>query len=415
MVSRQLTDWLEHPDWVRRLNLFAAAVGGAQHLVHLDADELLEVAVLTTSLSDFGDELGWAEGYRRLLAALDGPAELTVLGRLSARAEVLRCLQTRLRLVEIWNREPTIRCKPIEAPLFILGPPRTGTSILLELLALDSGLRPVYAHEAHHPLGPIDTGPATVLERSEPEQEFWSDIHPDFITMHELRADLPCECVHFVQPEFRSWHWTMMHNLDTQTNVSPDSEAAIYAFHRAFLQTLAHFDNEPRRFLLKTPAHLGFLPMLFATYPDALVVHTHRDPVKFVGSSANLTGVLRWMRSDAVDMSQRGPYMSITYQFLLGAAITQRDQGLVPAEQITDLHFRDLMSDPLAAIEGIYRDLGLELPDNMGDRVSGYLAHKPKGKFGAHTYDPRRLGLDEATVRDDFADYIDRYNVVLED
>jgi len=416
MGSAQLTDWLEHPDWVRRLNLFGASVGGAERLVRLDAQEMLETAAASTGLSDFGDELGWSDGYHELVAALDGPAELTVLGRLSARAEIIRCLQTRLRLVDLWAREPAIRSAPIVRPLFILGPPRTGTSILLELLALDPDLRPVYAHEAHHPLGPIDDGPATVLERSEPEQEFWADIHPDFITMHELRSDLPCECVHFVQPEFRSWHWPMMHDTETmQSRDTPQAVEAIYAFHRAFLATLQHHDGRPRSFLLKTPAHLGYLPALFAAYPDALVIHTHRDPLKFIGSSANLTGVLHWMRSDTVEMAQRGPLMSIAYQFLLGGAMAQRDQGAVPEAQIADLHFRDLISEPVAAIERVYRELGLEFADEMRSRVPAYLADKPKGKFGAHAYDPARLGLDEATLRDDFADYIDRYDIELED
>ncbi len=425
MASPQTTDWLEHPDWVRRLNLFGASVGGAERLVRLDADEMLDIATASVGLSDFGDELGWGKGYRDLVAALDGPAELTVLGRLSARAEIIRCLQTRLRLVGLWNREPQIRSSEIAAPLFILGPPRTGTSILLELLALDPALRPVYAHEAHHPLGPIDDGPADALERSEPEQEFWADVHPDFITMHELRSDLPCECVHFVQPEFRSWHWPMMHDLETVTDRdTPESVSAIYGFHRAFLATLQHLDGQseagqagagPRRFLLKTPAHLGYLPTLFATYPDALVIHTHRDPLKFIGSSANLTGVLHWMRSDNVDMSRRGPLMSIAYQFLLGGAMAQRDQGVIPESQIADLHFKELISAPVAAIERVYGELGLDFGDEMRHEVPAYLAHKPKGKFGAHVYDPARLGLDETALRNDFADYIDRYGIELED
>lgn len=416
MAQAQLTEWLQHPDWVRRLNLFGAAVGGAERLIRLDAEELLEIAASSTGLSDFGDELGWSGGFRDLVAALDGPARLTVLGRLSARAEIVRCLQTRLRLVDLWNRSPEIRAQPIERPLFILGPPRTGTSILLELLALDPGLRPVYAHEAHHPLGPIDDGPASVLERSEPEQEFWADIHPDFITMHELRSDLPCECVHFVQPEFRSWHWPMMHNLEAMQNRdTPQAIEAVYAFHRAFLATLQHLDGEARRFLLKTPAHLGYLPALFDAYPDALVIHTHRDPLKFIGSSANLTGVLHWMRSDAVAMDQRGPLMSIAYQFLLGGAMAQRDQGVVPESQIADLHFRELVSEPLTAIERVYGELGLDFPSEMRHKVPAYLADKPKGKFGAHVYDPARLGLDESQLRNDFADYIDRYGIELED
>ena len=260
---------------------------------------------------------------------------LTVLGRLSARAEIIRNLQTRLRLADYWRAHPDVFDEEIVEPVFIVGPPRTGTSILLELLARDPGLRPVVAHEAHFPLDRSRCGP-TASEVSEPEQEFWADIHPDFQAMHELRSDLPCECVHFVQPEFRSWHWSMMFDLnDVPGRTTPEANQAIYRFHRQFLQTLQHRDGHRSRFLLKTPAHLGFLPELFETYPDALVIFTHRDPLKFIGSSANLTGVLHWMRSDDVDLSIRGPIMAAVYEILLGGAMQQRIAGEVPAEQIT--------------------------------------------------------------------------------
>ena len=414
MPEPQTTEWLEHPDWVRRLNLFGHSVGEPRHLVGLDPDEMLELARASTGCTDFGDEDGWENGYRGVVAALDSTADLTVLGRLSARAEVIRCLQMRLRLVDLWSQDPTIRAAAITAPVFILGPPRTGTSILLELLALDPGLRPVIAHEAHHPLGPLaHTGPSTALERSEPEQEFWADIHPEFLTMHELRSDLPCECVHFVAPEFRSWHWPMMHDL-ADAQGGDGGPTAIYRFHKAFLQTLQHLDGEPRTFLLKSPAHLAHLPELLATYPDARMIHTHRDPVKFIGSSANLTGVLHWMRSDSADMSARGPLMALAYQFMLGGTIALRESGAVPEGQMADLHLRDLLSDPVAAIEGAYDHLGMDFPDEMRESVPEYLAGKPKDKFGPHSYDPDRLGLDESTLREEFAHYIEHYGIELE-
>ena len=405
-----------HPDWLRRLNLFGDAVGSASHMVSLDPDEMLDTAMASTGCSDFADVLGWQAGYRELVSALQNNAQLTVFGRLSARGEIIRNLQTRLRLVDLWQRNPEIRSEPVVAPVFILGPPRTGTSILLELLALDPGLRPVIAHEAHHPLGPLGGGGVSAaLDSSEPEQEFWADVHPEFITMHELRSDLPCECVHFVQPEFRSWHWAMMHNLgDVESRDEPQAMTAVYDFHEGFLQTLQYLDGEPRTFLLKAPAHLGSLAELLAQYPDARMIHTHRDPLKFIGSSANLTGVLHWMRSEAVDMSVRGPLMTLAYQFMLSGVIAQRQSGAVPAEQMADIHFRDLMGDPVNAIKRAYEHLAMPCPDEMAESVPAYLADKPKGKFGPHRYEPSRLGLDESTLRADFASYISHYGVALE-
>jgi hypothetical protein len=404
------------PDWVRRVNLFGSSVGDPALMVGLDPDELMDAATISTGLADFGDD-DWERPFRAVLAALQEDAGLNVVGRLSARGEVLRCLQTRLRLADLWGREPSVLSTDVAAPVFILGPPRTGTSILLELLSLDPSLRPVIAHEAHHPLGPpAGTDGRSAIECSEPEQEFWADIQPEFMTMHELRSDLPCECVHFCMPEFRSWHWPMMHDLgDMEGRGVGRDFGPIYGWHKRFLQTLQHLDGSPQTFLLKSPAHLGSLVDLLVAYPDARMIHTHRDPLKFVGSSANLTATLHWMRSERLDKLGRGPLMSLAYQLMLGLVMGQRASGEVPDGQIVDLHFLELMSDPVTAIERSYQHLGMDFPDDMRNSVPEYLANKPKGKFGVHHYDPVALGLDESGVRAEFADYISGYDIDLED
>ena len=401
-------------DWVRRLNLFGPAVGGAEWIIGLDPDELLETARASTGLDDFGDD-GWEEPFRLVVTAIRDTADLNVLGRLSARAEIVRCLQLRLRLLDHWDRTPAVLATDVTAPVFILGPARTGTTILLELMALDPNLRPVIAHEAHHPLGALDGIDETPLALSEPEQEFWADIQPEFQTVHELRSDLPCECVHFCAPEFTSWHWPMMHSYDAvEGRAGRSSAGRIYEWHRRFLQTLQHDDGTARTFLLKSPGHLGSLMELLRVYPDARLIQTHRDPIKFVGSSANTTAMLHWMRSDRVDKASRGPLMSLAYQLMLGMAMDQRASGQVPADQIADLRFRDLLADPISAIEQVYHHLGMAFPEELRTSIPEYLDNKPKNKFGPHVYEAASLGLDESTIRTDFSTYIERYGIELE-
>ena len=401
---------------MRRINLFGTVVGDPARLVGLDADEMLTVATESVGLSDFGDEPGWEAGYRAVCSAMNEVAQLNVVGRLSARAEIIRNLQTRLRLVDLWRANPGIQKADIPAPVVISGPPRTGTSILLELLALDPNLRPVLGHETHFPLGTLPGAGADPQECSEPEQEFWADIQPEFLTMHELRSDLPVECVHFCQPEFRSWHWPMMHAIgDLAARGAPSDFGAVYRWHQAFLRTLQHLDGAPANFLLKSPAHVSTLPFLFEAYPDARVILTHRDPLKFVGSVVNVTTTLHWMRSDAVDPQQNGPVFTPLYRMGLEMAIHQRASGEVPDDQIADLLFRDLLSDPVAAVRAAYDHLGLEFPAELATAIPAYLADKPKDKFGKHVYDPAALGLDESTIRSEYADYISHYNIPLED
>jgi len=303
--------------------------------------------------------------------------------------------------------------------LFVVGPPRTGTTILLELLALDPSLRAPYAWEALHPL-PLETDPAKDrarrLELSECEQELWADIHPEFMTMHELASDLPCECVHFLMYDFAGPYWSMLYDAPSFTAwhlEHIETLDRVYMLHRRMLQTFQYGDA-PRRWLLKSPGHLQTLPQLFAQYPDARVIHTHRDPRRFIASLVSLLAVLRFMRSDRVDVGALGAAMQFTYGMFLDQVIAQRESGAIPGAQIVDSHFLDLMADPVAALRHAYDGLGMPWPEGHDERIRTYLAGKPKGKHGAHSYTFADVGLDEGGVRETFAHYVAHYGIAEE-
>jgi hypothetical protein len=408
-------------NWARRLNLFGEIVGDPAALVDLDPDALLTLARDSTGLDDLGEAEwpGWETTYRSFLTAADAEARLDLVGRVLTRAESLKVLQTWLRLQAHWQATPAVLAEPIDAPLFVVGPPRTGTTILLELLALDPSLRAPIAWEAVQPLPRLDDPVADAAERrrlAEAEQELWADIDPEFMTMHELASDLPCECVHFLAYDFAGPYWSMHYDTPSFTGWQLEhleTLARVYALHRRMLQTFQHGD-EPRRWLLKSPAHVSTLPQLFAEYPDALVIHTHRDPRKFIASLVSLLGVVRGMRSDAVDVRALGPIMEMTYQLFLEGAIAQRTSGEVPDEQIVDSHFLDLMADPVANVHGLYDRLGLDWPAGHDARIRDYLAAKPKGRHGEHRYSFEAVGLDEDHVRATFAAYVAHYGITEE-
>jgi hypothetical protein len=413
---------LVHPDWVRRMNLFGATTGDPARMVGLDADELLATARAATGLDDLGEQEwpGYEETFRRLVASIDGESELHLVGRVMTRGEMLRMLETWLRLQAHWAATPAIVREPIDAPLFVVGPPRTGTTILLELLALDPALRAPLAWEALHPLPVLDDEAADRERRrelSECEQEFWSDVHPEFMTMHELASDLPCECVHFLAYDLAGPHWSMLYDTPSFTgwqleHIEP-LLARVYRLHRRMLQTFQHGD-EPRRWLLKSPGHLQTLAQVFAEYPDARVIHTHRDPRRFIASLVSLLGVLRFTRSDRVDVATLGPLMELTYQMFLEQVIDQRTNGAIPDDRIVDSHFLDLMADPVAALARLYEQLDLPWPAHHDRTVRDYLASKPQGKHGAHRYTFAEVGLDEDSVRRSFARYVDHYGITEE-
>jgi hypothetical protein len=410
---------LRHPDWVRRFNLLGEAAGNAGLVVSLDPDDLLRTAQAATGLTDLGDDdwAGWEETFRRLIASIDAESQLHLLGRVLTRAEMLRTLSTWLRLQDAWRSTPAITNVRVDAPLFVVGPPRTGTTILLELLALDPALRAPIAYEALYPLRAMGSD-ARRLELAECEQEFWADIHPEFMTMHELASDLPCECVHFLMYDCAGPYWSMTYDTPSFTGYQLEhleTLGRVYRLHRRMLQTFEHEtpNASPRRWLLKSPYHVATLPALFAEYPDAKVIHTHRDPRKFMGSLVSLLQVVRFMRSDNVDANM-GPTLELTYQMFLDNTIAQRESGEIPDAQIVDSHFVSLMRDPVASLRSTYEQLELEWPTGHGKVITDYLANKPQGKHGTHSYTLADVGLDEASVRATFKHYVAHYNIIEE-
>ena len=420
-----MTDRLVRPDWVRRINLMADSVGGRpQDLVSIDTADLIERAVAAVGGLPGGD-LGdprWQERFEALVTAVDA-APMHVVGRLMTKQELLRSLQARLLLTAAIDAAPEITERPVTAPVIITGPARSGTTILFELLALDPELRAPTAAEALHPVplpepsgaaAPTATSPATSpttprsgpLVLSECEQEFWADVQPEFQALHELRSDLPVECVTITQGSFCGFHWNMISSLDSWM---PDP-AVNYAYERQFLQVLQHGAG-PTQWVLKTPAHLMLLPLLFAEFNDAWVVQTHRDPAKTMPSTVSTTAMIQWLRTDHIDVDGAAQNILAVFAAGLNGSVQMRESGMVPAERFVDVHFAELMTDPVSTMRAAYARMGRDFTDDHATAVLNYLARKPKGKFGVHRYQPEDWGYTAESLRQAMAPYIDHFGV----
>ena len=416
-----MTQRLERPDWVRRLNLMATSIGGSSRsLVPIDADQLLSAAAESFGelpAGDLGDPQ-WQERFRELVTAIDA-SPMHVLGRLMTKQELLRSLLTRLCLTQRVDDEPGIVESPVVQPVIVTGPARSGTSILFELLALDPTLRAPTAAEALHPLWINDSDSVDAFALSECEQEFWADVQPEFLALHELRSDLPVECVTLTQGSFCGFHWSMIARLDGWRQ----DPSVNYAYERAFLQVLQHVagatssgpsNASSRNWLLKTPAHLMLLPLLFAAFPDAWVIQTHRDPVKTMPSTVSISAMIQWMRTDEVDVDAVAASVLATFSAGLNGSIKLRSRNVVPSERFVDIHFSELLRDPVATMSRAYEQMGRSFTDDHAAAVLSYLAHKPKGKFGVHRYTPEEWGLTAESLRAEMAPYIEHFGVARE-
>jgi hypothetical protein len=400
-----------HPEWLSTMNREGSYLN-LPAVVPLDEASLLSQVCRTTGLDDFGDD-GWREPFAVLVKALEEEAQLTLMGRLMARNDIILWLSTRLRVTDTLKRHPEILEEEIVAPMFIVGLPRSGTSILFELLAQDPDVGVPLMWEALQPCPP----PETASYHSDPRIQVadrlftqWGRVAPEFNSMHEMRGDIPAECGLLIAATFISDHNASLHQTPSYSAWCAQADfLPVYEYHRTILKIL-QWKNPRKRWLLKAPEHQVHLDTLLQVYPDARIVQTHRDPIKCMASTTSLMGTLYYMRSDQAFNAEmfENIIMGEATANRLEHVIEQREQGVVPAANIADSRYQDLMDDPIGCMGSIYGHFGMTLGEEARARMMEYLASKPKGKFGKHDY-----RVDEARSKERalFRRYQELYDV----
>ena len=405
-------------DWARLLDRVGRDLQlETPGLISLGRDELMETARRTTGLSDFGPD-DFIEPLDILLESLDRESGLTLLGRILVRGELLNLLQNRLRISDLMKREPAVLDQKIERPLFVIGLPRTGTTILHELLASDPRLRAPLSWEARFPCPPISgerTKPDPRIEAADRILKLQNQIVPSFPSIHEVGARLPCECIDLTAHSFRSEDFLARQQTPSYAAwlASADLGPA-YHYHRLLLQVL-QWGQKSSRWVLKAPSHMIAISFLLDEYPDACIVHTHRDPLQSMASAESLLIALLSMRGSEVDMEfiKQG-FAGEGLLSRLDAVIEARERRPEKAAQFHDVRFSDLMESPVETLRGIYEHFSMEFGAQDEGRIRSYLASKPRGKHGRHAYRVEDLDIDVARERDRFRAYQARYGVPSE-
>jgi hypothetical protein len=416
------------PETVRIADLTAPVLTADQRAV-LDATErrpvLLDPAALVaearraTGLDDLGDP-GDGFGHRldAHVGAIEADTGLTNLGRLVLRQRVLRLLENRLRLHDLLRRYPEIHDIALPEPIIVVGLPRSGTTHLVNLLAEDPRRRALPFWESQDPIPAPGEGPG--VDGVDPRFARWQAVHemesvmaPLAGLMHDRFPAAIEEEVELLDLDLASyvleWHARVPAWRDHYLGLD---QRVHYGYLRTVLQALT-FLRGPRRWVLKSPQHLEQLGPLMATFPDAFVVFTHRDPVAVIQSAVTMLAYGDRMRRHAIEPGALAAYWVDRVERLLRACV--RDRDLVPADRSVDVPFHAFMADQLGTVCGIHQRAGVDLPDQVRDRFAAYLQAHPRGRRGQVGYDlAGDFGLEPAEVRARFGFYLDRFDVQTE-
>ncbi|MCW2787537.1 MAG: hypothetical protein JWP74_4054 [Marmoricola sp.] len=392
----------------------AAAETHVQH-----RDRLVAAAIEAAGSDDFGADT-WREGLDIYLESLAESARLNEIGVGVADDGIVGDLSNRLK-VEAWRKaHPAVAEQEVRQPIIIVGQPRTGTTILLDLMAQDPANRAPLSWEIERPV----PAPRTATYRTDPriaEAQAGFDLVdlfiPGFASFHELGAELAQEDVRIFTSDFKS----MQHSLQFEVTAynrwllheADMSEA--YAWHRRFLQHLQS-EHHAERWLLKSPAHLWALPELMAEYPDAIVIQNHRDPLKVIASLSALGASLREMTSDHFEVTRLAAQYSEDIMDGLDRALQARRDGIFATGRVLDVRYQDIRHDLIGAIGAIYDQLGWELTAEAETRMRDFLARHPGDQGGSlKRYSFAETGLDEGEYRARAKAYQDYFEVESEE
>lgn len=380
-----------------------------------DEHALLERAREKTGMEDFGSEEFRSPLCVLLSSLADAP--LNPIGTTVLRASILRSLTQRLRITDWIRRHPEIEAEAIERPLVVVGAMRSGTTLMQRLLAADPRHTCAYGWEIGEPAPRSETFAtqtdpriADGVARSDQMRAFAPDlwaIHPtDALAADEeivfladaFLSHVPEASCHV--PVYRRW-------LDGQ-----EFGPAYEHLHRTlrFLQWQKRQRGEVfERWVLKTPAHLGYLENLFAEFPDAHVIHMHRGPLETIPSGASLNATLWRLYSDSVDPVEVGRQWLERMAWTTRRALAQRAAMPDEDRRFTDVWYRDAVSGPLAAAAHVYRSIGIGLPDDARRAMEAWLAADAAETRPRHHYAAADFGLSDTAIGEAFAGYCARF------
>jgi len=371
----------------------------------LSAEELIARAQTTTGLVAF-DSDSFREGLEILLSDYNdngASANERVQGSL------LLALCNRLKVGEYLKRNPGLLDRPIERPVFVFGVPRTGTTLLSNLLATDPARRSPLTWEIDDPVPPATSATLTsdprAIARLALERKML-EAKPEMGKYYRSSAIYPNEDVYIMAHDFKTLMWESRGKCPNYRNwlLSTDMHSA-YEYHKRYLQVLQH--HALGTWNLKMPSHALFLETLIKTYPDARLVWTHRDPLTATGS---FCGIISQGHGSVgpVDTDYIG--RNCLYQATEHANRIMGFRDKYGEDRIIDVHYADLMSDPIAAMRKLYAELGDDFSEDAERGMHAWLRDNPQNKFGKHEYKLAQYGLQQQEVREGFERYLDRYH-----
>jgi hypothetical protein len=379
----------------------------------LVVDALVEQAQHATGLTRFDSE-SFREGLGVLVSDINADTDRAEPFVERFRADLVTALSRRLKVTDYLDSRPELLARPVERPVFVLGIPRTGTTMVSNLLAADPARRSPLTWEIDDPVPPatgatLTTDPRAVA-RLEQERAALA-ANPSMGKYYRGSAIYPNECVFIHAHDFKTLMWESRGKLPGYAEyVYQMDTTSAYEYEKRFLQVLQ--SQAPGPWNLKMPSHSLFIPQLLKVFPDARLIWTHRDPYTAVGSLCSLLTLGHMAFTGKVDREWLGQNYPRQAAEHANRAMDARDA--IGEDRIIDVHYADMMRDPIGTMRTVYRQLGDDFTPEAEAGMQGWVDDNPQDKFGRHEYKLAQYGLSVEQLEPLFERYLSRYEVERE-
>ncbi len=375
----------------------------------LDPERVLAEASEQTGLDDFGSD--WFRTPLEVLCrSLLTEGNLSPLGALTQRLQLVRLMSARLRVEKLISEHPEIESQPEEAPIVIAGLPRSGTTFLHGLLSVDPGLRALSEEETEGPpdsensdeTGPTSDAYAQALSDAIPLMKRMIEVNEtsaeEEIRLLALSASSVLFETQVPLPSYRDWC------------LSHDQTPA-YRYLARVLRVL-RWQRGGGPWALKTMQHVEHLPALNAAFPTATVVVTHRDPSAVITSISTMLAYGQRLATRRVDPVRTAHYW--TERILGMTDRCLRDHDVIDPDRIVDVTLARIRDDTDGVVRAIYAQAGIPLSATAHRAMEEMQKHRHPHRHGRVRYDPTALGLDLHHIRERSAGYRERFGVPAE-
>ena len=376
----------------------------------LDSKQIIDAAKNHTNLEYFGNPL-FLEGFECLIQSINEEADLNDIGIEAQQHRLVGILANLLRIEDACIQYPEMLNEEIKSPVVIVGLPRTGSTMTHRLLASDPRHTAMLWWEGRYPAmlpNEVRGHPDERMEMGKAEVEAVMQASPEALTIHPWDYKGADEEILLLEHTFFSTVPESFMRLPTYSKwVESQDHIHAYAQLKKMLQYLQWQNpgRDMKRWVLKSPHHLGFIDKLLKIFPDSKVIQTHRDPLKTVPSFCSMCSNLFEPLTNSYDKNEIGHHWAHKLAKVLNHCMQVSNLN---KENFLNLEFKKMIQDPILEMEEVYNFIDEDFNDQAENAMNAW-KEENQHEMGAHQYSLEEFGLESSFIDSYFSEYINQY------